>query len=476
MTIAINAVTISGGPLPEGNLCAYSYDPSTSCVYLARLLDEVTPSQVATKSWNNSAPADVVLSTALYAGIIKLKFLSTAAGIVGKIKLQNSANQVIFDSNLVSSNNFDQTILSLNTFGYKINDDDTYTLTITCNGNGSNMANIQLVELEVPTGVSSSTVYNSGFNQSPALTGISSLTTFTATISNYNPLNTSWGYIRKHGRHLALQTLAPFPPPFYDTEWFNPIDYPENTSYIHDFITYKAQEFYASETFTSTPDLSKAVKLIDDIHARPTPTCYSIAIVTQEDVSHQLMWRCIKQTRILTIPSHGDFTYYLNTWVSSEKVYKYKAGGIFFGGKDYSGPLNSILVDSQDGLTFSEYKILDLNEFPISDSGEVYVHAYVCNYNSSASKIYCVLNKQSGRMAEIDVTTKTVKYFTVVVPVDNEICQLYYTNRLMYTIKNATNTVFSLYDANQNGVLVPDATFNLGTYNPALVPQFTIIN
>ena len=77
-------------------------------------------------------------------------------------------------------------------------------------------------------------------------------------------------------------------------------------------------------------------------------------------------------------------------------------------------------------------------------------------------------------MAEINVGTHQVKYFTVVVPIDNEICQLYYTNRLMYTIKNADNTVFSLYDANNNGILL--YTFDLGTYHPEIIPQFTIIN
>jgi hypothetical protein len=213
---------------------------------------------------------------------------------------------------------------------------------------------------------------------------------------------------------------------------------------------------------------------MDDIYARPTPTCYSIALVTQEDAGHQLLWRCIRQTRILTIAGHGDFTYYINTWVSSEKVYKYKAGGIYFGGKDYSGPLNSILVDSQDGLNYSEYKILDLNEFPVNSNNELYVDAYTCNYSSTSSKVYCVLNKSTGRMAEIDAVAKTVKYFTVVVPIDSTICQLYYTNRLMYTVKSADNTVFSLYDANNNGILL--YTFDLGTYQPQVPTQFTIIN
>ena len=476
MTIAINESVIAGGPLPEGNLCAYSYDPTTSCVYLTRLIDEPDPTIVAVKSIATGATAASISipNVRLYPGILQLKFTSSLSGNVGSISLINDTGVVIFNSGLVSNDTFDTALLTSNTFGFKLSDDDIYTLAITPAVN----SNLQLIELTLPTGVNTSTVYNGDFSQTPAITGIGTWLNADITLSNCNILNSSWGYIRKNGKILVVQTLAPFPPPFYDPNWFNPIDYAENTNYVALNINFKAQQFFSSETWSTTPNLSKVVKILDDAHAKLTPSCYSIALITQEDDSHQYMWRCIRQTRVLTIASPntyaGTYTYYINTWTPSEKVYKYKAGGIYFGGKDYSGPLNSILVDSQDGINYTEYKILDLNEFPINSDNELFVHAYVCNYNPSSSIVYCVLNKQTGRMAEINVGTHQVKYFTVVVPIDNEICQLYYTNRLMYTIKNADNTVFSLYDANNNGILL--YTFDLGTYHPEIIPQFTIIN
>jgi hypothetical protein len=474
--VTINEVAISGGPLPEGPLVAYSYDPITSCVYLTKLVSEPAPSVVQTKAHQGSSGSvDVIYTGVLYPGIIKLVYSSTYYDIVGSIKLVNGVGQVIFNTPLSGDKIFDTTLLSRLTFGYKINDQDTYTLTINCSNNIS--SNLQLISLELPTGVSSATIYDADFAQSPALTGIGLLSTFTATVSNYNPLNTSWGYIRKNGKCLVTQTLAPFPPPFYDPEWSNPIDYIENTNYVHDLVTYKGQQFFNSETFSSTPDLSKVCAILDDIHARPTPSCYSVALVTQEDVNHQLFWRCMKEQRQEAVTTHNT-VYNLNKWVPSEKVYKYKAGSMYFGGKDYSGPLNSVLVDGLDGITSREHKVLDLNEFPINAQNELYVHAYVSNYSTTATKVYCVLNKTTGRMAEIDVTANpvTVKYFTVIMPVgsNNEICNLYYTNRLMYTIRNTVSGTYTLYDANNGGAVV--CTFTVGSFNPAILPQFTIIN
>lgn len=506
MTIAINEVAVVGGPLPEGDLCAYSYDPATSCVYLTRLVDEPPASQIMTRSWYNAnTPASIVLTTNLYPGIIKIEFTSAVNGTIGSVLLKNDANQTLWTKTLSTKGTFDPTLLARNTVGIKINDFDNYTLTITLNSGIS----AQLISIEVPTGVASSTVYSGDFLQSPALVvntnqSITLLDAFEANISNYNPTNTSWGYIRKNGRHLATQILAPFPPPFYDPEWYNTLDYSEDTgngpTATRLFTTntngsanlaqtlIPSDSFFSSDTFLSTPDLSKVVKILDDPYAKPAPSCYTVAMITQESDSRQLLWRCIKESRTsVTYPGPPSVTvpaYVINKWISSEKVYKYKAGGIYFGGKDYSGPLNSVMIDSQDGTNYSEHKILDMNEFPINSNNEVFVHAYVCNYSSSASKVYCVLNKQTGRLAEIDANTRLVKYFTVVVPLDGEICQLYYTNRLMYTvlypIKDEFGTVvdysFSLYDANNNGILIPGATFELGSYEPSVIPQFTIIN
>lgn len=469
MSVAINPVAISGGPLPEGALCAYSYDPVTSCVFLTRLIDDDIPTQVATMSTHGS-DVTVQYSGVLYPGVLKLILTSSIVGVVGSWTLTNSVGQVCHSESLSCGFKYDDTVLYPSTFGFTINDQDTYVLSIALLGAS---VNAQLISLQLPTGNGTATSYNGTFNQAPALTGVNGLTPLEVTLAGYVPLNTSWGYVRKNGRHVGVQTLAPFPPPFYDAAWHNPLDYAENTSYVKSFITYKAQSFFNSESFITLPDLSKAVKILDDIHAKNTPSCYSIALITQEDTNHQLMWRCIREQRTIN-DSGTNYNYYVNKWVSAERVYLYKAGGIYFGGKDYSGPSNSILVDAQDGSYGSEHRVLDLNEFPINANGEVYVHAYVCNYNTSASKVYCVLNKQSGRMAEINVNSKTVKYFTLVVPNDSEICQLYYANRLLYTVRNTSNNAFSIYDANNNGVLL--YTFDLGTYNPALVPQFTIIN
>ena len=483
MSVAISEVNISGGPLPEGNLCAYSYDPTTSCVYLTRLVDDAAPVTVNTMSVHGIS-ASVNFTGLLYPGVVQLQFTSSIYRQVGTLTITNLAGQTVFSTPLMADNKFDPTIMSPNTVGFKINDRDTYTVTIaipasyTLPDTSVIINNAQLISLSLPTGVSSSTVYNNAFDQTPALTGIGVFSPFEITLASFNPINTSYGYIRKNGKHLALQTLAPFPPPFYDPEWVNTMDYAETTSYTRDYVSYKAQNFFTGEAFLTTPDLSKVVKLIDDIHARPTPNCYSIALITQETVDHQLMWRCIREQRIFYYTGSNNqttaYNYYVNKWVSAEKVYKYKAGGIYFGGKDYSGPLNSIAVDAQDGVNFNEYKILDLNEFPVNANNELFVYAYVCNYNSSAPKIYCVLNKQSGRMAEIDPVSKQVKYFTLVVPNDSEVCQLYFANRLMYTVRNTVNNAFSLYDANNNGILL--YAFDLGTYNPSVIPQFTVIN
>jgi len=293
------------------------------------------------------------------------------------------------------------------------------------------------------------------------------------------PFNTSWGYITDGVSAIVLQTLAPFPPPFYDATWYNPIDYAQNTSYTHDYVTCYAQVFNDSESKTTVPVMSKVVKVLDDVFAKLTPACYSIALITQEDTTHQLFWRCIKESRIETVSTH-NYTYTVNKWFSTENVYKYKAGGMYFGGKNYSGPLNTVLIDAEDGTAGTSYSILDMNEFKVNSSNETYVDAYCCNYSKSAPIVYCVLDKLTGRCAEITVKAQTIKYFTLPPPESSEICQLYYTNRLMYTVKNnipndpGITTVFSLYDANANGVLIN--TFILGSYDPSVIPQFSIIN
>jgi hypothetical protein len=45
MTVAINPVTIQDGPLPEGDMFAYSYDPITSSVYLVKKVNTLTDMQ-----------------------------------------------------------------------------------------------------------------------------------------------------------------------------------------------------------------------------------------------------------------------------------------------------------------------------------------------------------------------------------------------------------------------------------------------
>jgi hypothetical protein len=279
--------------------------------------------------------------------------------------------------------------------------------------------------------------------------------------------------VRKNGLHIGVQTIAPFPPALYDIDWYNALDFAETTNYVVNFVNYKVREFFNSESFLSTPDLSKVVKIVNDIHARYIPNIYTMSLITQETNINQLMWRCMKEQRVHTINT-TNYNYYTNVWRASENVYKYKASNIYFGGKNYSGPLNSILYDAADGVTYSEHAILDLNEFPINSNNEVFVYDYISNYSTSSPKVYCVLNKITGRMAEIDVNAKTVKYFTLVVPNDCEIVKLYFTNRLMYTIKSIDNTSLILYDANNNGVLLH--IFDLGTYDPSVIPQFTVIN
>ena len=274
------------------------------------------------------------------------------------------------------------------------------------------------------------------------------------------PINASIGYIGTTEQAIVYQTLAPFPPAFYDATWYNPIDY-------NAFDTRVA--FTASPTYLSQPDMTKVVKIIDDIHAKSTPSCFSIALITQEDSNHQLLWRCINYTPTgLSAPPTANY------WVKSENVYKYKAGGVYFGGKNYSGPLNTLLIDNQTGLIGNEYPVLDMNEFRVNSSNETEVDAYCCNYSISSSVVYCLLNKTTGRVAEINATTREIRYFTLVVPTNSTICQLYFTTRLMYTVKNNANTVFTLYDASGNGTILH--TFNLGTFDPAAIPKFSIIN
>jgi hypothetical protein len=290
------------------------------------------------------------------------------------------------------------------------------------------------------------------------------------------PVNTSWGYIKDKTLNsgLVLHTLAPFPPPFYDATWYNPIDYVENSSYWANGFIQFASAYADSTTKDSMPDLSKVIKVIDDIHAKPIPSCYSLGLVTQETDGRKLLWRVFKfQHSTNSTPSYN---YSMNTWLDAESAYLYKAGGMYFGGRDYSGPMNSVMLDPQDGVYGNSVtcRILDLNEFPINGDNETYVYAYTCNYNAADSKVYCVLNKVTGRLAEISAISRQTKYFTVVVPNDSEICQLYYTNRLMYTVRNTINNAFSLYDAHNNGVLL--CTFDVGTFNPAVIPQFSVIN
>jgi hypothetical protein len=274
------------------------------------------------------------------------------------------------------------------------------------------------------------------------------------------PVNTSRYSIGTTAQAIVLQTLAPFPPAFYDATWYNPIDYTSVDT---------RGPYENSDTHTSQPDMVKVVKIIDDIHAKPTPSCFSIALVTQEDSIHQLFWRCINYipTGVLAPPN-------ANRWISSENVYKYKAGGVYFGGKNYSGPLNTILIDNQTGLAGTEFPVLDMNEFRVNSNNETDVDAYCCNYSTTSSVVYCLIDKTTGRVAEINANTREIRYFTLVVPANSTICQLYYTTRLMYTVKNNLNTIYTLYDASGNGTILH--TFNLGTFDLAVIPKFSIIN
>ena len=470
MSVLLSEVTTVGGPLPEGNLCAYSYDPVTSSVYLTRLIDETTTSVVTAYFAPGETNKYISYTGSLQAGTIQLEFSAERIGNVGLITITNDMGQQLNSTlNLVSNNTFDATVIGSNLFAFRLLDPGTYTIRIDAVTDNA----LQLIRLELPTSIGGYTNYTGAFDQVPSLNNINTLLTHEVQISDYRPLNTSWGYVRKNNRHLAVQTIAPFPPTFYDRDWYDLVDYVETTSYTKNFVSYKAQSLLGSETQTSIPDLSKAVIILTDSHARSKPNCYDIAIITQELSDRQLLWRCFKEQRVIT-DTGVNYTISINIWKPSENVYKYKSGSIYFGGKNYSGPLNSIMYDGRDGVTYSEHAILDLNEFPINTNNEVFVYDHISNYSSTAPKVYCVLNKLSGRMAEIDVNSKTVKYFTLVVPVDHELQKLYYTNRLMYTVKKLDNSSLSLYDANNNGVLL--YPFDLGSYDPSVQPQFSIIN
>ncbi len=482
MSIPLTEVTTVGGPLPEGDLCQYSYDPVTSTVYLARLVDEsFTPDRQVLYFTKLGTGSKIKFSGNLFPGIIKYNFTSYSSGIVGYISIKYN-DELILNEPLKSSNTFDTQIYGINEFGLKTNDYGMYEIEISQYITSAHL--MMAISLELPTSESGYTTYSNQFNQLPALSFINFDDSLTVDlintelfqqvpISNFNQINTSWGYIRKNAKHIALQTIAPFPPTFYDSNWYDLVDYKETSAFTAQYVQYNAYEYLDSLAYETTPDLSKAVKLITDTHARTKPTCYDIAIITQETSDRQLLWRCFKEQRIYK-PATVEYTVGINIWKSSENVYKYKSGKIFFGGKNYSGPLNTILFDNGDGITYSEHAILDLNEFPINSNNEVFVYDHVSNYSLTAPKVYCVLNKLSGRMAEIDVNTKTIKYFTLVVPIDHEIQKLFFTTRLMYTVKHSNNSDLSLYDANNNGVLLH--TFDLGTYDPSVQPQFMIIN
>jgi len=84
-------------------------------------------------------------------------------------------------------------------------------------------------------------------------------------------MNTSWGFIEDGVAALVYQTLAPFPPPFYDPDWYNPIDYAENTKYTVDTVDTIAELYTASSVKSSMPTMSKVIKLIGDQYALPIP-------------------------------------------------------------------------------------------------------------------------------------------------------------------------------------------------------------
>lgn len=482
MSIPLTEVTTVGGPLPEGDLCQYSFDPVTSSVYLVRLVDEsFTQDKPVLYFTKMASGGSIKFVGNLFPGIIKYTFTSYSSGQVGTVIIKYNG-EVVVNKSLNSNNTFDAQIYGKNEFGFKINDYGMYEIEISQYLSSQHL--MMAIMLELPTSDSGYTTYDNQFNQLPALNFTNFNESATPNIiepelfqliplSNFSTVNTSWGYVRKNTRHIALQTIAPFPPTFYDRDWYDLVDYKETGAYTYQYVQYTAYEYLNSLAYETTPDLSKAVKLITDTHAKAKPTCYDIAIITQETSDRQLFWRCFKEQRIYK-PSTIEFTININLWKSSENVYKYKSGRIFFGGKSYSGPLNSIMYDSGDGVTYSEHAILDLNEFPINSNNEVFVYDHVSNYSLTSPKVYCVLNKLSGRMAEIDVNTKTVKYFTLVVPLDHEIQKLFFTTRLMYTVKHSNNSDLSLYDANNNGVLLH--TFDLGTYDPSVQPQFMIIN
>ncbi len=469
MSIPLTDVTILGGPLPEGNLCAYSYDPITSTVYLARLLDESYSLVNASYFSSTETNKYIEFTGTLYEGIIKLDYASDINNSIGTIIITNDMGIVLTNTILVSNDTFDTTLLGKNTFSMSIVDTGIYTIRITSTPSNA----LQLLNLALPTGVSVVTNCNGLFNQIAGFINTSVLLQHSITISDYKPINTSWGYARKNGKHLALQTIAPFPPAYYDTDWYDLINYTDIGNFTHNYVTMPAYVYLNSETHSSTPDLSTVVKLVMDTHADNKPSCYSIALITQETADRELFWRCIKEQRVYK-PETTEYVINICTWHSSENAYKYKSGGVYFGGKNYSGPLNTVLVDNGSGSLGTEHAILDLNEFKVNASNETFVYDYISNYNQTTAKVYCVLDKLTGRMAEIDVNSRTVKYFTLVVPLDYEIQKLYYTTRLMYTVKKSDNTELSLYDANNNGILL--YTFDLGTYNPSIIPQFSIIN
>lgn len=476
MTTAINPVTIEGGPLPSGPLCAYSYDPSTSCVYLTKLMSKpplintnvlnfsTSRSRQGTNTGfpmfehNQTLYTSLFFSGVLYPGIITVTFTTDMpTGNLAGLSLTNSSTT---DTEYVSLIN--TSALRLNTVSIKIHRTDTYYLVF---AKLLGYSDLFIVEVSLPTALNSITVYNNMFDQTPVVNIDSevdvnfpnanppvmisyALPILNTPLDFYYPVNTSLGYIGDDKFHLVSQTLAPFPPSFYDPNWYNDID-------------------YAVSIASNLPDLTKVVSIIDDIYASPIPSCYSIALITQADSTHQLFWKCSR-----VVPDSPAIAY--NSWVSSESVYLYCANGVYFGGKDYSGPMNSILIDKQDGSTLTLYRVLDLNEFPINSSNQTFVYAYTCNYSMSSPIIYCVLNNSTGRMAEIDAASQQVKYFTVVVPTGNVICEVYYSNRLMYTVRDTVTNLFSLYDAHNNGILL--YTFDNGTFDPSVIPQFSIIN